>query len=81
MNTFKLHSQHMIFLVWLADNYGINIRFISCHDLGKAYNISYESIRNYIQILENYGYLSIERQSAYKRALHIDKEKLNAIIK
>ena len=40
------------FLCWLAENFGYRVAHISYRDLGKEYQMSYETIRLYVSALE-----------------------------
>lgn len=73
-------KQEKEFLVWLVSKFGYDVRYVSYVDLGIAYNKSRETVRLYLQALEKEGYLTIEKVSAYKRAYHLNKDKLNELL-
>jgi transcriptional regulator of heat shock response len=70
-NSFKLHERHLDFLTWLVNSFGTNVRYISYINLGKEANLSNETVRSYMFILEKYGYLTIDKLSTKKRAFRI----------
>jgi hypothetical protein len=80
MNTFKLHSQHLEFLKWLVENYGMRLKYVTLSAIMRKHGgLSYATVWAYMEILTNYGYLKLSRHSANKRIYKVDVERFNTL--
>jgi hypothetical protein len=76
-NSFQLHKQHLEFLVWLYETYGTRLKYVPFTSIMKQYGkVSYPSIWAYMEILTDYGYLTVQTHSRNKRIYKVDSKKL-----
>jgi hypothetical protein len=76
-NSFQLHTQHLDFLVWLSETYGTRLKYVPFTSIMKKQGkLSYPSIWAYMEILTDYGYLTMQAHSRNKRIYKVDTKKL-----
>ena len=75
-----MQKKSIKFLCWLAENFGYRVAHISYRDLGKEYQMSYETIRLYVSALEKQNYLTIEKVSPRKQTLYLNVERVKQLL-
>lgn len=76
-----LKMWHRDFLMWLVSKFGAKVRFMSYRDLAREYGASYETIRQYVRVLEINGYLRVHYVSERRFEIHINEFKSNSLLK
>lgn len=76
-----LTTANVIVLSSIIEKFGNEIRYMSYRDLGQELCMVDENVRYHFMALEKAGYLTIEKQSARKFVFHINRKKLEELIK
>ena len=76
----KVRKQHFAFVSFLIEKYGSVINRVSMADIALLYGTSTTNVLNYINRLQDFGYLAVDKVSPKKWVININVEKVNSVI-
>lgn len=76
----KVRKQHLAFISFLIEKYGSVINRVSMADIALLYGTSTTNVLNYINRLQDFSYLAVDKVSSKKWVITINVEKVNSVI-
>lgn len=76
----KVRKQHLAFVSFLIEKYGSVINRVSMADIALLYGTGNTNVLNYINRLQDFGYLAVDKVSQKKWVITINIEKVNSVL-
>ena len=76
----KVRKQHLAFISFLIEKYGSVINRVSMADIALLYGTVNTNVLNYINRLQDFGYLAVDKVSPKKWVITINVEKVNSVL-